>query len=48
MTILRKKTKQKDAKFEGIELYTLRHTCLTRWAPHMDRGRWHTSQATAT
>ena len=32
-TILRK---QKDAKFDGFELYTLRHTCLTRWAPHMD------------
>jgi len=23
-------------KFQGFELYTLRHTCLTRWAPHMD------------
>jgi integrase len=34
--ILRKQTKQKEAKFEGFELYTLRHTCLTRWAPHMD------------
>jgi integrase len=34
--ILRKQTKRKDAKFEGFELYTLRHTCLTRWAPHMD------------
>ncbi len=21
---------------ENFELYTLRHTCLTRWAPHMD------------
>lgn len=35
-TILRKQAQQKDAKFEGFELYTLRHTCLTRWAPHMD------------
>jgi integrase len=34
--ILRKQTKKEDAKFEGFELYTLRHTCLTRWAPHMD------------
>ena len=34
--ILRKQTKQKDAKFQGFELYTLRHTCLTRRAPHMD------------
>jgi len=27
-----------DAKqrFAGFELYTLRHTCLTRWAPLMD------------
>jgi hypothetical protein len=22
--------------FTGFELYTLRHTCLTRWAPFMD------------
>jgi integrase len=22
--------------FQGFQLYTLRHTCLTRWAPHMD------------
>jgi integrase len=34
--ILRKQTKRVDAKFEGFEFYTLRHTCLTRWAPHMD------------
>jgi integrase len=34
--ILRKQAKREDAKFEGFELYTLRHTCLTRWAPHMD------------
>ena len=25
-----------DVGFQGFELYTLRHTCLTRWAPHMD------------
>src|SRR5439155_6091585 len=34
--ILRKQTQREDAKFQGFELYTLRHTCLTRWAPHMD------------
>jgi integrase len=34
--IMRKQTKGDDAKFNGFELYTLRHTCLTRWAPHMD------------
>ena len=22
--------------FQGFELYTLRHTCLIGWAPHMD------------
>ena len=26
----------KTAKVEHFPLYTLRHTCLTRWAPHMD------------
>lgn len=26
----------KDAKIERFPLYSLRHTCLTRWAPHMD------------
>jgi len=35
-TILRKQTKREDIEFKGFELYTLRHTCLTRWAPHMD------------
>jgi integrase len=25
-----------EAKVERFPLYTLRHTCLTRWAPHMD------------
>jgi integrase len=34
--ILRKQTGREDARFQGFELYTLRHTCLTRWAPHMD------------
>jgi len=34
--ILRKQTGQDDDAFQGFELYTLRHTCLTRWAPHMD------------
>ena len=34
--ILRKQTGRESAKFQGFELYTLRHTCLTRWAPHMD------------
>jgi len=26
----------KLAKIEPFDLYTFRHTCLTRWAPHMD------------
>jgi integrase len=34
--ILLEETKAKDTKLESFELYTLRHTCLTRWAPHMD------------
>ncbi len=34
--MLRKQTKCDDVSFQGFELYTLRHTCLTRWAPHMD------------
>jgi len=34
--ILRKKSKRLDQTFKGFDLYTLRHTCLTRWAPHMD------------
>ena len=34
--ILRKQTQRDDVSFQGFELYTLRHTCLTRWAPHMD------------
>jgi integrase len=34
--VLREQAGSEDAKFEGFELYTLRHTCLTRLAPHMD------------
>jgi integrase len=34
--ILRKQAGRHRAEFQGFELYTLRHTCLTRWAPHMD------------
>ncbi len=34
--ILRRQTAQQDVQFQVFELYTLRHTCLTRWAPHMD------------
>ena len=28
--ILRKQPKREDVEFQGFELYTLRHTCLTR------------------
>jgi integrase len=34
--LLREETGDPNRKFTGFELYTLRHTCLTRWAPHMD------------
>lgn len=34
--ILREEKKKKDVQLAPFELYTLRHTCLTRWAPHMD------------
>src|SRR5262249_55839046 len=34
--IIRKETKRDNAQLEPFELYALRHTCLTRWAPHMD------------
>ena len=34
--ILRKETGDTKQTFAGFELYTLRHTCLTLWAPHMD------------
>jgi integrase len=34
--ILREQTRDERAQLAPFELYTLRHTCLTRWAPHMD------------
>jgi len=34
--IMREESGDKGRKLEPFELYTLRHTCLTRWAPHMD------------
>jgi excisionase family DNA binding protein len=34
--LLRKETGSETATFQGFDLYTLRHTCLTRWAPYMD------------
>jgi integrase len=34
--ILKKHTVSEEAKVEGFEFSRLRHTCLTRWAPHMD------------
>jgi integrase len=34
--ILREETGNETAQITPFELYTLRHTCLTRWAPHMD------------
>ncbi len=34
--IMREENRRDEAKLEPFELYTLRHTCLTRWAPHMD------------
>ena len=34
--ILKEHTVSEEAKFEGFECSRLRHTCLTRWAPHMD------------
>jgi integrase len=34
--ILREETSKEDVQLAPFELYTLRHTCLTRWAPHMD------------
>ena len=36
------------AKVAEFPLYTFRHTCLTRWAAHMDPYTWATSPATAT
>ncbi|HEV3333195.1 MAG TPA: tyrosine-type recombinase/integrase [Bryobacteraceae bacterium] len=34
--ILREEAKKADLQLVPFELYTLRHTCPTRWAPHMD------------
>jgi hypothetical protein len=34
------KSGKKRYDVQPFPLYTLRHTCLTRWAPHMDPGRW--------
>ncbi len=34
--LLREETGDLKRAFAGFELYILRHTCLTRWAPHMD------------
>ncbi|MGA2183816.1 MAG: tyrosine-type recombinase/integrase [Bryobacteraceae bacterium] len=34
--IVREESGAEDRNLEPFELYTLRHTCLTRWAPHMD------------
>jgi len=31
-----KQTGEKRYEVQPFPLYTLRHTCLTRWAPHMD------------
>jgi len=36
--LLREEARDPGRTFGGFELYTLRHTCLTRWAPHMDPG----------
>ena len=45
--ILREETQDPKCAFTGFELYTLRHTCLTRWAPYMDTWTLHTSPGTA-
>lgn len=34
--LLREESGDPKRSFGGFERYTLRHTCLTRWAPHMD------------
>lgn len=34
--LLREDLKREDVRMEPFELYTFRHTCLTRWAPHID------------
>lgn len=39
--ILRQETGHENAWLEPFVLYTLRHTCLTRWAKHMDPYTLH-------
>lgn len=34
--LFREQTGNTCLNFENFDLYSLRHTCLTRWAPHMD------------
>jgi integrase len=34
--LMREQTGNKTLEFENFDLYSLRHTCLTRWAPYMD------------
>jgi integrase len=34
--LLREQSGNKTIQFETFDRYSLRHTCLTRWAPHMD------------
>ena len=34
--LLQEQSGSKTLRFENFDLYSLRHTCLTRWAPHMD------------
>jgi len=34
--MLRERSGNETMQFENFDLYSLRHTCLTRWAPHMD------------
>lgn len=51
--LLREQTGIETAQFQNFDLYCLRHTCLTRWAPHMDpwtlmRLAGHRDMATTT
>jgi integrase len=46
--ILRQESGSEDRKLEPFELYTLRHTCLTRWPHTWTLGPWHTSPGTTT
>lgn len=34
--LMREESQDPNRALLGFEFYTLRHTCLTRWAPHMD------------